>query len=130
MPNNVSIFEKLMYGSLVLCVPFLYLVAQMLEPQAPGTLTYILQWGLISLTLSILLIWLIARRGKNWARWTWAIAYLLNLVPSIFQQMEWYSKNLPVAILASTILLMHGIALCLLFTGNARPWFKKTASAA
>jgi len=81
---------------------------------AMGTVTGIL--------MDVLFIWLVARRRKSWVRW-------LMLPPVVFgipYGLLTWSPVIPVsdAVLTCLFWSAETVALFLIFTGNAREWFR------
>jgi hypothetical protein len=76
------------------------------------------------LGLAVLVIWLIARRRKNWVRWTYAILTLASLPFAVLDVKVRFSANVAAAITyyAGYVILL--VAVSLLFTREARDWFK------
>jgi Flp pilus assembly protein protease CpaA len=74
-------------------------------------------------------VWLIARRRQNWARWV-----LLALVVISFPvQALAFLDAVQGVVLVPTLLILRwsfqGYALYLIFTGDARDWFRSRAAA-
>jgi hypothetical protein len=72
-----------------------------------------------------LFIWLIARRRKNWARWTWLGFFIVGIpfaIPVLSRILR--SSGPVVATLMCAQNLAQIVALYLIFTGNARDWFR------
>lgn len=72
----------------------------------------------------LLFIWLIARRRKNWARWIWLLLFILG-IPLYIPTLKHLAS---VGLVASIIVYAQNVAqiaaLVLIFTGNARDWFR------
>lgn len=127
LPSNVARFEALMYAS-----------------QGVGALVSILRWnrsvakasaGFVvfveggAFAYIVLFVWLIARRQKNWARWLFLILGLLGL-PLYFRTLRQILRFNPLAGSFCIVqFLLELVAMLLIFTGNARNWFKQPASA-
>jgi hypothetical protein len=81
-PSNVVRFEQLMYLALGAGV-----VQSMLQwsslvntAHAAGRgIGFVLQIQMFVFAFSVLFIWLIARRRKNWARWVWLVFFILGI---------------------------------------------------
>ena len=130
-PSNVTRFEQLMYGSLVL-----YLVEvlvsvnwKQLSQMSDGLeLVRITRFLTIwSSFLFVFLVWTAARRRTNWARW-------LLLIWFFFSLLNWSSFLISGSIsvgrlLALAWLCLDGTALSLIFTGNAREWYRPSGQA-
>ena len=124
MPSNVGRFEQLMYLTvgIGLIGSVLSWNRSVARASALGGATLVLFVQLSVLALMVLFIWLAARRHKNWARWLLLIVGIMGL-PSYVGILGHYLEPLAgVLILAQ--LLFQVIAFVLIFTGNARDWFK------
>lgn len=78
----------------------------------------------------VVLIWLCARRGKNWARWVFAalvVSGALMALPTLSTMMR---VNSMVAMLTIIQLLMQGVAVYFCFTAESKAWFKRQSSPA
>jgi len=129
LPSNVAWFEKLMYlslgiGAIVSLLQWNYNVARA-DPFGGPALVLFVQMGVVA--FMVLFIWLIARRHKNWARWVFLITGISGLpfyIPTLGQLL----RDSPVAaILSVAQLLAEAVAFLLVFTGNARAWFRQSA---
>jgi uncharacterized membrane protein len=129
LPSNVARFEQLMYLSVAL-----------------GLLQTLLQWNKLAADTSriggtrtvvfillylcgflVLFIWLAAREHKSWARWVLLIFFAVS-IPAYFPRFDPNAGiNLPDRILNFGQFLSQGIALVLIFSGNARNWFERPA---
>src|SRR5476651_1187928 len=82
MPRNVRLFEWLMYGNLLLSLvvtPFNDRFHASLAKFGPAILfVAALAYGLFGLV-----IWAIARRRKNWLRWTWMVLFAISVPNNI-----------------------------------------------
>lgn len=129
MPRNVIIFERLMYASLSIGLLNLILdasrQADLPEVQAVGGLPFVAGVALATLGIILLLIWLIARKRKNWARWVFAAMFVLGLWPTLQNLSVLLSANPPVALLSVAQIVIQMAALFFVFTGDAPPWFEK-----
>jgi hypothetical protein len=72
---------------------------------------------------TLLFIWLIARRRKNWARWLYLVSLLMTLPGSFKYFGELDSVGKAFSLVHLTITTM---ALIFIFTGDARDWFRST----
>jgi len=78
--------------------------------------------------LILLLVWLIARRRMGWPRYLVGGLFALGL-PYALQSLPAELAAYPVdGLLSVGQLALQAAALVLIFTGNARAWFAKTAS--
>jgi heme A synthase len=119
-----------MYGSLVLPIVWAFLRWQELRP-------FLTNWvdvdrGIavivgISFLVFVLLIWLVARRRKGWARYALAALLVVGLQLSlgrVYLNSSHTPLDLPLEIAVD---IMQLVALVLVFTGNARDWFMGSA---
>ncbi len=134
MPGNVVLFERLMYASL--CIGLLNLIldgprlASTPEMEQLGGPVFFAAVGLGTLAVLLLFIWLIARKGKNWARYLFAAMFVIGLWPTIQNIMGSLQANPPVAALSVAQIVIQSAALYFIFTGDSPPWFEKSAKAA
>jgi hypothetical protein len=78
--------------------------------------------------IQVLFVWLIAFRRKNWARWVLLVMTIVNDLPLVGPMLtQRHGIPFQTEVLVVSI-LMDAIALYLVFTGNARPWFRKAAA--
>ena len=129
MPRNVRLFEWLMYGTLLLSTvvaPFNDRFHASLAKFGPG----ILVAAAVVLALVILVIWGIARRRKNWLRWTWLVLFVVGLPNSVLTGWPELRSHPVNGGLFFVTLLMQVVPFYLIFTGDAVPWFRKGANLA
>lgn len=118
LPTNVFYFEVLLYLSLLLDA------LSMLFRDDPAAMTppaaKLITAGLILLFVE--LVWLAARRRKNWARMVLLVALALSVL-SIFEVLRnsgWQFMTV-VDVLSA---LLTALGLYFSFTGDARDWFR------
>ncbi len=126
MPNNVARFERIAYAAWALAIVLTLHEWRTLAENLPGNTAWV--W----LAVFILLfgveawgIWLIARRRKNWARWTGVVVLVIAL-PEYIYFLTTQFQNAP--ILASVHLLdtiLWYVPFYFLFTGDAPAWFRR-----
>jgi hypothetical protein len=127
MPQNVIIFERLMYASV--CIALLNLIldasrqADLPEIQALGGTTFVAGVALGTLGIILLLIWLIVRKRKNWARLLFAAMFVLGVWPTIQNVSLLLEANPAVALLSVAQIIVQGAAVYFVFTGDAPAWF-------
>lgn len=130
MPKNVVIFERLMYASV--CIGLLSLIldasrqAAQPEVQAVGGMPFVALVALAGIAIVLLLIWLTARKGKNWARWLFAVLFVIGLWPTLQNIDMLLTANPIVALLAVAQIVIQVAAIYFVFTGDAAPWFQRT----
>jgi hypothetical protein len=128
MPQNVVIFERLMYASV--CIGLLNLIldgprqAELPDIQALGGMVFVAGVVLATLAIILLLMWLIVRKRKNWARLLFAIMFVLGLWPTIQNVSLLLDANPAVALLSVAQIVIQGAALFFIFTGDAPSWFE------
>jgi hypothetical protein len=122
IPGNVLLFEILLYASLLLDA----LTAALFGAAGEGTNEAI--YAFISLLAAIviagatLLVWLAARRRKDWARWTLLAFFSLTLV-------AWAGSigDMTVSLRSIMDLVSAGLSIAAFgfsFTREARQWFR------
>jgi hypothetical protein len=122
-PSRVLWFEKLFYASAGLSVIGIAL------DWANGIhlVTFLAMY--ILLCVQILLIWLAARRRKNWARWLLLAYFLAWVIISILgaglnsRSPNWEPPAIPQQVVKIAKILLEDIGLILVFTGGSRRWF-------
>ena len=84
-PKNVARFEQLMYLSLAvgIFVAALRWNESVQQALPLGGSTFVLAVLGGTLVIFVLLIWLVARRRKNWARWLMLVLFILGLPPYV-----------------------------------------------
>ncbi len=122
VPKNVWWFEVLLYASLTLDA--VSVAFQDRTPTAAMTEQMIDVATLMAAALILLLcylVWLAARRRKNWPRWVLAAALALSLV-SLVQVISESGLQFDSAIDAVSCALT-ALGLYFGFTGDAKDWF-------
>ena len=131
-PSNVVRFEQLMYlalgiGIILTFLQWNYIVDVFVNDFGYENPVVPFLGALVSPAAFVLLIWQAARRRKNWARW--ALSILIAFELSAFFRWTEISKYLTPfgqgLMIGQNLVL--AIALFLIFTGNARVWFKESA---
>ena len=118
-------FERLMYASvaiglLLTALSFPSLVAR----ESVGA---VILFQAFVVAVQVLLIWLIARRRQNWARWLFLVLFLVGLRFYLPHVPELLASDLLSALLSLTQMALIAIAFALIFTGDARPWLRGNA---
>ena len=124
MPRSVAHFELLAYlGLLVdmISTPFEFVVTIRDQAASTGAKIGSVVGGIVGIVILGLLIWLIARRRKNWARWLFLILYGIGLVFFVFTLGQ--SGRLIDGLNALQGLLW-AVALYFAFSADAHAWFK------
>ncbi len=122
LPGNVLRFEALLYASLMLDA--LSVAFQDRTPSADMTEQMIAAATLVAggmiLTL-VYLVWLAARRRKNWPRWVLGVALVLSII-SLIQVIGDQGLELDSGIeIVSCVLTAAGLYFST--TGDAQGWF-------
>ena len=133
MPSNVTRFEWLYYASLAL-----YLVQVILTYGDQYAFAvrlglgnpFILATNAITIAAYVLLIRLVARRRKNWARWILLFLFALSLTATGMQLGPMLRMSTTEGLLSLGTLLLQGAGMFLIFTGNAQEWFRQPEPAA
>jgi hypothetical protein len=121
MPTNVRRFEILIYLAGIITVATTPLRGISLTP--PQILENVIWWGFI-----ILLIWLTARRKKNWARWLLFGLFVMETITIPFIVVSHQEGALGLLILLS-VSVIEGAAYYFVFNGDSRPWFRGASQA-
>lgn len=133
MPGNVLLFERLMYVSLLMGLVIFGIdgtrVAEKPEIQELGGMKFLLMTLVGSLAVFVFFIWLIARKGKNWARYLFVGLFAIGLVGSYQSVQELLQNNGVAAVLSVSQIVIQAFCVYLLFTPDARPWFEKPLQA-
>jgi hypothetical protein len=134
MPRNVHRYLWLILASFAVSI-----VSLPWQPRDPKTqvelgigdigyteLTFV--FGLLVFFVFAPFIWAAAWRRKNWARWVLLISFLVALPFMLDVPSGFYSLR-PFATACTDIsLVMEAMALYFLFSGDAKPWFRKANS--
>lgn len=75
---------------------------------------------LLTTAVFVLLLWLVAWRRQNWARWLCLVLYIIS-IPLTFLVSPYESPLMQVFNWASVA--AAGISYVFLFSNNSRPWF-------
>jgi hypothetical protein len=125
MPVNVTRFELLSYCALGLGFISLIIEYPDIARDAGDAAWQIPLFLAAFVPIPVLMIWLVARRRKNWARWLWLIMVLIGFplsIPVISDELT--TKPLLGAITIFQYLLW-AVAVYLVFTGDAAKWFER-----
>jgi hypothetical protein len=123
MPRNVVRFERIVYLAWALAV-ILWLLEwrsrALPKDVAGGWLTMFT----VLMGLEAWWIWLVARRRKNWARWTSVVALVVSL-PGYFYFLTAKFQDSPIFAFAYLLdAILWYVPFYFLFTGDAPAWFK------
>ena len=133
-PSNVVRFEQLIYLALVVGeIQFLVRWYRRLASAPWHEAALTLSFNLLNCVADVLLIWLVARRGKNWSRWLMLVLYVLGIPFPLFVWLRfglgWQHVNPVFKALFCLQWLAPVVAFYLIFTGNAREWFDRNRAA-
>lgn len=110
MPTNIRAFEALSYAAIFVRLITVLATFPLVEFAVP----------LPALLLNTLVIWLAARRRKNWARWT-LVVWFVVATPVSYLVFPFEFNVWEMALVVAT--LMEGIAIALVLTRSAQTWF-------
>ena len=87
-------------------------------------------WTVIALLLAFfcLLIWKISQ-GRNWARITYLVFFLIGLIPAIPTLLDELGRSPVLAVLSIAQFIMQGYAVFLVFANPGKNWFQKKVPA-
>jgi hypothetical protein len=119
-PPEVSRAICIAWISLVIGLPKLLMDWPYIRAQAPAT--FIVLTSTFSCGITILLIWKTAQ-GRNWARITLLVLFLLALFPSFFIARSELARAPLVGAISSAQIGFQGLALFFLFTNPGKAWF-------
>jgi hypothetical protein len=130
-PPSIVRFEQAVYASLGLSLVNSLIWSDTDTASSPGIelpLSHLIGLHVVALGISVLLIWLIARRASNIAKWIFVALSGLSLALQLASP-EWIFEmgGVETAILLSQDLLII-IALRMLFRSDSRAWFNGTYS--
>lgn len=125
-PKSVTAAANLLWASLALGLVKVLLDFGHISASVPiaGHLFF------LALTIAILssLVFKIMA-GRNWARITFLVLYLLGLLPTLSAILDEWARAPVIAVISVAHACMQGYALLLLFSKPAAAWFKKTPPA-
>ena len=130
MPSNVKDFAVLCYLSLLLGIAASVFTFQENAVMAArvGGAAFIIIVQVFTFGFLALLFWLIAFRHQNWARWLLLVMFVLGLPFALIALPAQLSAS-PIKAGASIVqTVLQAVALYLVFTGNAKEWFRKTTT--
>ena len=123
MPRNVARFEQISYIANALGLVIASLDDARLAAGMGWSFLLIVQLAVFAIL--ILLIWLIARRRKNWARWVLLALFVFGLPGAWTNISSTFPAHAVVGVLMLVQAALQAIAIFFVFTGNARGWFSK-----
>ncbi len=120
MPTQIILATRLMWASLGLVIINSAIQWGYLTSQATPVFLVTVQ----AATLAIV-AWLIYKigRGRNWARVTFAIMFVLGLLPALPMMAATFNRSLVAGCLTVVSTICQFVALYLIFTAPGRSWF-------
>ncbi len=124
-PWSVIWFERLAWAALVVNIAMIGLnwttVAKFISkyPISFPTTT------ICTFAIQPLWIWLIARRRKNWARWSLVVVMVFGIAGSVLNYDKPYWSNTVAEAANYLTCAIWIVAISLLFRGDAREWFSR-----
>lgn len=136
-PENIRLFEYYSYGTLALGILAAIVIGAVTYTRLPyevtadpafagilgATLLLTLLFVMPIIAIYILLVWLTARRRSAVARFILAALYIMGLLFMMVSIMVGGADALAQSIPGIVITIGQGIALFLVFTGDAKSWF-------
>lgn len=122
-PGRVLWFERLFYVSAALSV----MRFAINWPDHMSVVLFLAVYAL--LVLQLFLIWLTARRHKNWARWVLLAFFIISATASLIYDgmtggTKWEMQSTATVVIRFVQLLLEDVGLILIFTGRStRRWF-------
>jgi ABC-type dipeptide/oligopeptide/nickel transport system permease component len=124
MPTNIIRFERLAYISLVMGVVALGIDRNF---RAEVGLTVVVVSTAIAVAIGVALIYLAARRRKNWARWAFSIIAAISTAFVAYSVWTEFAVQPWVTGLNIVSTAFDAVAVYLLFSGDSQSWFRPTA---
>jgi len=129
MPRNIVIFERLMYATIAFGALVAVLDAARLAALTGVGAGIAAAGSILGLAIFAGLVWLAARRRKNWARWVLLVIAIAGFFMA-YPQIAAAFRSSPLIGGAHILqFLLEAIALWFVFSGDARPWFRKDTAA-
>ena len=137
-PRSVGIFEFWMYLSTAIILASLPLRPEFLHPFlalggnpqgkfiAAGV---VIASAIIAFVPVLVLIWLAARRRKNWARWVLFAMFILTPVYYLWRPFRFDRAHLSMNIADIAVICMEAVAYFFVFSSESDSWFRKTSRA-
>ena len=125
MPNVVSTAIRLLWLSLALIIPHLWISWPQIRSDAH------LEFGFLILFVAVILqIWLITMidEGYHWVRVTFLTLLVIDLPAGLSGMIECFSHSLVSGGLNLAQTALHVTGVALLFTATACPWFRRSPS--
>jgi hypothetical protein len=121
-PDRIATATNLLWGAVGIGIVILFREATFLKSQASiGGIALITAIVFVSMALLIYKI----SKGRNWARLTFLILFILGAFPYIPNLLDMFNRSLLTGSLSLVQLVMQLTALYFLFTKPGSTWFKK-----
>lgn len=117
MPTNIIRFERLAYFSLAL-----FWMSSWLDTDLSAAASVAL--CIVVGAPSMLLIWLTARRRKNWGRWTLSILSVASIAVDVTGFFSWVPTDRAEIVLIGSDIVLAAALYCL-WAGNSGGWFQR-----
>ena|SRR5438034_6526264 len=124
MPKSVVWYERIAYAGVALSAVMLALTwSNTAHYLRKSPILYPLAI-IVLFAVEIFWIRLVARKRQNWARWASAAAVLLGF-PGLISNFEArYQIDRLATVIYSSIFMLFGVAVAMLFMPDARAWFR------
>lgn len=123
MPQNVARFEILMYLSIVMTVLIGVLDFSRFAPIVGPR--FIVGTVVATVAVTALIVWLIARRRQNWARWLLLVLFVIGIPGYAMAFFELAQDAIVTTAMSFMRVILQAAALYYVFTGDARDWFHR-----
>jgi hypothetical protein len=122
-PREVKLATSLLWISLAAGIVNLVLQFDYLKTQAsPG---FIAGVGIVTIAVTAVLIYFIAA-GRNWARITFLLLFLVGFVPGIPQLLATFDRSMFIGLVSLAQWLLQLVGMYLVFFGPGRQWFAQS----
>src|SRR5262249_28202342 len=121
MPVNIVRFERLAYVSMVIDIIVNLSDKTNYEDISPYGVGAIMA---VIAAIEFFVIWSIARRRKNWARWVYAVVPLLGVAGDVWSIVT-FSVTPVIALLSALTSVLVLYCVYCLFTGDGPGWFQR-----
>ena len=125
MPRSVAWYERLSYAAMALTIASAPLNWVTIEKYFHKSFILYLSVLATFFLVQAFWIWLVARKRQNWARWTSLVVVILGLFQAVLDIDQRFRLGAAAAIAFYAINLIFAVAVGLLFTPDANPWFRR-----
>jgi protein-S-isoprenylcysteine O-methyltransferase Ste14 len=129
MPSNVRNFMLLAYLTLAIGIVTLVLHFDQINAMAAakGMTNIVIAVDVIIFGLFAALIGAASFGAQNWARWVYAVLFAIGLPFAIFGMPTMFQRDVVQAVTGIIQMVLQAVAIFLVFTGNAKDWYRKPA---